>query len=221
MKKLNSTLLESFRRFTINDFENFDTEKQLVESLTGEFKGNDKTEIGSAIHYIIETHDNIEVNENTIFEKFGVTLSRLDFDLILLHATNLGTFTPEIRLTKEFETRFGMVQVVGKTDQLQGLILRDTKVTFKPRDFDYYYSSLQWRLYLSIFGLDRFIYDVFEVQGYEGVMGKDISKCNLKLHEPMEMLRYDLMETEISNLINSFCDWVDYRCLWDKLPEAK
>jgi len=221
MKKINTTLLESFRRFCVNDYENYDTESQLIESLTGKFEGNDKTDIGSAIHAIVEHGGVGAINKFYDLSEYGVKLSTEQILIIINHANNLGVFTPEIRLAKEFETRFGNVQIVGKTDQLQGVVLRDTKVTFKPRDYAYYYDSMQWKIYLSIFGLDRFAYDVFEVQGYDESMGKDISKCTIKQYEPFEMLRYENMETEISNLINSFCEWVDYRCLWTKLPEAK
>ena len=48
------TTLESFRRFRDNVTETYDTEEKLIEHIKGEFKGNCKTEIGSAFHYLIE-----------------------------------------------------------------------------------------------------------------------------------------------------------------------
>lgn len=219
MKQVRATQLENFRRF--RDDIPGSSEQQVVDSLTGAFEGNNLTNIGTAFHYIIEKND-IILSKPELFKKsFGVTFSDKQIILALNHAEKLGTFTPEIRLNKPFNTRFGEIYVTGKTDVLQGLIMRDTKVTFKPRNYDYYFDSCQWKIYLSIFGLDRFMYDVFEVIGYDEKMGRDISACEIKQHEPMEMLRYEKMESDIDNLLGSFVDWVDYRCLWDKLQEAK
>jgi len=221
MKQIRATQLESFRRFQVETSENYDTEAQLIESLSGKFEGNDKTNIGSAFHSIIENcYSNINY-EKHIFEKFKVKLSGNHIDLALTHGCNLGIFTPEIRLPKTFQTKYGDLSVTGQTDVLQGLILRDTKVTFKPRTFEYYFNSAQWKIYLSIFGLDKFYYDVFEVQGYDETMGRDISRCTIKQYEPIECLRYEQMEKDIETLIYNFCEWVEYRCLWHLIPEIK
>jgi len=167
MKQIRVTQLESFRRFQVETSENYDTESQLIESLSGKFQGNDKTNIGSAFHYCIENFgkyfEKVIHFEKDIEEKFKVKLSDKQIELALTHANNLGIYTPEIRLPKTFQTKYGDLSVTGQTDVLQGLILRDTKVTFKPRTFEYYFNSAQWKIYLSIFGLDKFYYDVFEV----------------------------------------------------------
>jgi hypothetical protein len=220
MKQIRVTQLESFRRFQVETSENYDTEAQLIESLSGKFEGNDKTNIGSAFHYCIENY-NYEITPEPIIKLFGVTLNQNQINQAINHAAKLGTFTPEIRLPKTFKTKYGDLSVTGQTDVLQGLILRDTKVTFKPRTFEYYFNSAQWKIYLSIFGLDKFYYDVFEVQGYDEIMGRDISNCTIKQYEPIECLRYEQMEKDIETLIYNFCEWVEYRCLWHLIPEIK
>ena len=223
MKQIRVTQLESFRRFQVETSENYDTEAQLIESLSGKFEGNDKTNIGTACHFIVENSGQ-KIFENylgTIEEKFKVKMNTEQLVLFIQHSKNLGIFTPEIRLPKTFQTKYGDLSVTGQTDVLQGLILRDTKVTFKPRTFEYYFNSAQWKIYLSIFGLDKFYYDVFEVQGYDESMGRDISSCTIKQYEPIECLRYEQMDRDIETLIYNFCEWVEYRCLWHLIPEIK
>lgn len=222
MKKINVTLLESFRRFQVGTSENYDTEQQLVEQLSGKFDGNDKTNIGGAIHFIIENYGSDRKDYSDKFQEFKVKIDTTKhIDLLYNHCQSIRPYTPEIPLSKTFKTQYGELLVSGKMDVLQGNVIRDTKVTFRTPEMQKYMESIQWKLYLSIFELDRFIYDIFEVIGYDETMGRDISNCEIKLHEPFECLRYEKMETDIENTIASFCDWVDYRCLWGKIQEAK
>jgi hypothetical protein len=72
----------------------------------------------------------------------------------------------EIKAEKVFQTPSGPVTLVGKVDALDGLIVRDQKLTER-WDAERYADSLQWRCYLDMFGAKRFIYDVF-VGRYRG-----------------------------------------------------
>ena len=48
------TLLESFRRYISDDYP-YETEENVIDSLTKTFEGNDYTRIGTAFHSIVET----------------------------------------------------------------------------------------------------------------------------------------------------------------------
>lgn len=206
------TTLESFRRFRDNVTETYDTEEKLIEHIKGEFKGNCKTEIGSAFHWLIE-HRVITANDIPSFTKFGVYFSPTHQDMAYNHSVNISPFVPEIRKNKVFDTGKYKVEISGCTDVLQGNTLRDTKCKFSAPTYMDYYNSFQWRIYLSIFGLDRFLYDIFEFIGYKDEMVKDVSSLTLKQHEPFECIRYEKMEAEIITLINDFMEWVEFRNL--------
>jgi hypothetical protein len=219
-KLLRVTQLETFRRY--RDDVIGSSEQQVVDSISGLFLGNDKTNIGSAFHWIVENNSaDVATFDKILFDKFGAKLSDEQKHLALSHAKNLGVFTPEIRLNKTFKTDFGAFTLSGQMDALQGNTIRDNKVTFSPVDMQKYADSYQWRLYLSIFELDRFLYDVFEVVDYKEEMGRDITSCKIIQHEPFECLRYENMETDIENLLYSFCRWVDYRDLWGKIKDVE
>jgi hypothetical protein len=188
--------------------ETYDTEEKLIEHLKGEFYGNDKTQIGSAFHYIIETGCE---KQSEITKAFKVTFNHNHFQTALSHRSSISPFVPEIRHQKLFDTGKYKLLISGATDVLQGITLRDNKCKFSTPKYEDYYNSYQWRIYLSIFGLNRFIFDVFEFIGYKE--GLDVSGCELKQHEPMECVRYKKMESDILTLINDFMEWIEFRNL--------
>ena len=67
----------------------------------------------------------------------------------------------EIKAEEVFETPSGPVTLVGKVDGLDGLLVRDQKLT-ESFDAERYLDSLQWRAYLVMFGAREFVYDVFK-----------------------------------------------------------
>lgn len=217
--------LEGFRRFRDQVIESYDTEANVVASIDGSFKGNEKTTIGSAFHYIIEHHKSIHANPfnldviNEVRKIFGVTFSDAQCETALSHANAIYPFTPEVRHKKDFITKYGVLTVTGCSDVIQGNAIRDTKVKFRSPEYLEYYNSYQWRIYLSIFNLDAFYYDLFEVVSYKD--GLDVSGLTVKQHEPFECLRYANMETDIMVLINDFMDWINFRNLWNLIETVK
>lgn len=202
------TNLEKFRRFRDEETETYDNEQSVIDSLSGEFKGNELTTIGSAFHKIIEEK---ETFPSKIFSEFGVIFNSDQVLCGFMHAENISPFIPEVPQRKLYDTCLGKIWVTGTTDVLQGTILRDTKTKFTPPVMQDYYRSYQWRLYLDMFGLDRFIYDVFEFSGHDGT---DVSNYELKQHEPFECLRYEKMQHDIQTLLNDFMSWIDLRNLY-------
>lgn len=211
MIQVRTTILESFRRFRDGVTETYDNEQSMIEKLSGEFQGNNKTEIGSAFHLIIEMNG-IE-NAIELFSKTGVKFNVDQFEMAVNHSCNIQPFIPEVRQSKIFNTKYGEISITGCADVLQGNTIRDTKCKFRAPEYLEYYDSYQWRIYLSIFGLNRFLYDIFEFIGYDDKLGKDVSKLELKQHEPFECLRYENMEIDIEILLNDFMEWVEFRNL--------
>lgn len=204
MNKISVTILESFRRFK-DDVSSFDTEENLIKLLKGEFKGNNKMFIGSAIHSLIDNYPNIKQGK--------VKLSDTQIIKIHEHCNKLGVFYSEIPANKVFYTNKNELKITGRIDVLQGITIRDTKCKFSSPSYSGYYDSYQWRVYLSIFELDRFIYDIFEIENYNDAMEINISDCNLTIHEPYECLKYDKMEYDINSLIDEFMEWINFRKL--------
>lgn len=214
MIQVRTTILESFRRFRDGVTETYDNEQSMIEKLSGGFTGNNKTEIGTAFHAIIENFGTVkQETEQSIFEKYGVKFSNEQGSIAQDHSSNLKPFIPEVFHSKIFDTNYGQIEITAHTDVLQGNTLRDTKTKFRSPEYLEYYNSFQWRIYLSIFGLDRFIYDIFEFIGYKDEMLKDVSKLTLKQHDPFECLRYENMETDIIILLNDFMEWIEFRKL--------
>jgi len=205
---LRVTNLEKFRRFR-DGVSSFDTEQSVIDTLTGTFIGNNKTIIGSAFHSIIEHSEDIRMLKSDM--SGHVEFNEEQIKIAVLHSLKLQPFIPEIRQNKDYETNYGIVTMSGAIDVLQGNQIRDTKVKFSSPLYLDYYDSFQWRIYLSIFGLDRFYYDIFELIGYKDEMMVDVSKCEIKQHEPYECLRYKNLETDIIELLNEFLEWVKFR----------
>ena len=55
------TTLEAFRKYIEqSDYANYEiTEQSVIDSIVGEFKGNEYTRIGTAFHRIVEEHHNV------------------------------------------------------------------------------------------------------------------------------------------------------------------
>lgn len=213
MKQIRVSTLESFRRFRDNVTETFDTEEMLISKLKGEFQGNCKTQIGTAFHYLIE-NSKMNTSQYDEFLKMAVDFSVEQKTIAYNHSLSLQPFIPEVRLNKVYRTSGYILSVTGCTDVLQGITLRDTKCKFSPPVLTEYYNSYQWRLYLSIFGLNRFVYDIFEFIGYKDEICKNVSSLTIKQHEPFECISYENMETDINALVLEFCEWLSFRNLW-------
>lgn len=78
----------------------------------------------------------------------------------------------EVKAEVVFDTPSGPVTLVGVADGLNGIQIRDQKLT-ETIDAERYTGSLQWRSYLSMFGAREFVYDLFRAKYERGPCGKD------------------------------------------------
>jgi hypothetical protein len=216
----------------------YDTEESFLNSLTGGFKGNDKTVTGTAFHriieegekaYTVETHrgqtetapDTVRASVN--IEGKTVVFNRQQLDTALAYKRQLRGALHEIPAKKVFPTRYGDITVYGTTDVLHGTYLRDIKTRFSACKQQDYIDSYQWRIYLSLFDAVGFMYDIFEFRSYKPEMGTDVTGCPVVAHEPVMCLPYASMESDLTTLFNEFIEYVRFRGLEEYIsaPAAK
>lgn len=237
------TQIEQFRRYLQqSEFDNFEiTEQSVIDTITGDFTGNQYTRIGTAFHSIVESgkpqcqkaeagvrtftyygRETTEpVPEGRTFDVDGyeVLLDVTQCRVALDYRTEHPHAFHEIRLQKDY----GDIIVTGQADMIDGCEIHDIKTKFSSvRDTDYT-SSYQWRLYLDIFGTDVFHYDFFEFKGYNiDKHGYDVRGLKLERRAPaITCYRYPQMQDDIMMLLDQFKDWVKQRDLTKYLLKDK
>jgi hypothetical protein len=108
---------------------------------------------------------------------------------------------PPVReLKAEFvmDTPSGPVTLVGMCDGLDGTTVHDQKLTER-WDAEKYLDSLQWRVYLFLFGCRKFQYDVF-VGRYQGKTVK------INEYHPLEFYRYPGLEDDVRAAVNELAE---------------
>lgn len=208
------TQLEKFRRY-ITEASSYDTEQSVIDTLSGEFRGNEYTRIGTAFHSIIETgepHCADPVDGCVIdVDDHGVRFNAQQLQVALDYRNeHLGAFH-EIRQYKDY----GRAIVTGCADLIDGIEPHDIKTKYsQPNDKDYI-DSCQWRYYLDIFNADVFHFDLFIFEGYKiDKHGYDVRGLELNRHTPpITCYRYPNMEVDNLSLLNSFMDFAESRNL--------
>lgn len=220
MHRISATSLEKFRRY-INEVSPYDTEESLIDTLSGTFKGNDKTKVGGAFHKLIEgdytAQDNMYLADDILFtkEQADVAFQFRNDHPLMIH---------EIPLYKVYETSFGPIQISGRVDGLEGLVIHDHKCKFRNVKWEEYTESIQWKVYLDIMDADVFLYSVFEVKGFEQLPTSapiDLGgSVRFIPHESMPCMRYDTMHNDIVGLLNDFLTYISNRNLFHYLKPA-
>lgn len=221
------TAIEAFRRYLANgDNDYYEiTEQSVIDSVTGEFKGNEQTRIGTAFHKIVQDgdynldydyhagHYYIDVDGNIV--KFTVPQVRV----ALAYRNEHPNAYHEFRGYKDY----GRAIVTGCADMIDGVEIRDIKTKYStPSDADYI-NSCQWRYYLDIFGADVFHFDLFVFNGYnKDKHGYDVRGLELTRHTPpITCYRYPEMEEYNLVLLNQFMDWAEARGLTEYLTNKR
>lgn len=106
----------------------------------------------------------------------------------------------EFKVEIPFLTPSGPVTLVGRCDGLDGVTVRDQKLTEK-LDAENYTPSLQWRAYLVMFGAQRFIYDIFV-----GRISETESRATISEYHPLAFWRYPGIETDVQIAVNEAAD---------------
>lgn len=166
--KLSPSAIESFRKGRLFNR----TNEELIEGLTGEFRGNDYTSIGSAFGSVLqfgETVGNWD-DEETLFEVYEGEQSKLwAFDAAAMEAAHAfrqfyKPLSYEVRGELEYESLGHQVYSPLRVDAVQGATIHEFKTTTSSHtpSFEDFERSVQWRAYLLAFpNAQRVIYTVF------------------------------------------------------------
>lgn len=210
MNRISVTTLESFRRY-VEEVSSWDTEEKFIESLSGEFKGNDKTEFGTAYHSLIEGDWKTYDKNDDSLEVGDFIFSWDQAEPGLLYKKAHLNMVHEMVVSKTFETKRGPIQVSGRVDGIEGISIRDIKTKFRaPKDQEYI-DSLQWKAYLIMMELDIFYYDIFEVKRFDTLpIQKPYTFPEVMIMPPIEIecLRYDRMEQDFQYYLDLFMDYI-------------
>lgn len=146
---------------------------------------------GRALHSILE---DAQVGEVAVAERDGFSFTfEADCSLQMLPVREMKG---EIGL----HTSSGLVTLVGIVDGLDGGIY-DHKLTER-FDAENYANSYQWRCYLTMFGAQRFTYNVFE--GRE----KDINTWVIYGFHPLTFYAYPGMADDVQREVNELAAFV-------------
>lgn len=220
-----TTAIEAFRRYLANgDNDYYEiTEQSVIDSVTGEFKGNEQTRIGTAFHSIVQIgnpgHKIIDGGDEFDVDGFKVRLAKKHCMLALAYRNEHPNAYHEFRGYKDY----GRAVVTGCADMIDGVEIRDIKTKFSPLSDADYINSCQWRYYLDIFGADVFHFDLFEFNGYKKEKhGYDVRGLKLTRHTPpITCYRYPEMENDNLALLNQFMDWAEARGLTKYLTNKR
>ena len=191
MLRLSVSALETFRYFKANED---GTVEDLVARLTYATPPTPQMEAGRAFAKFLEHAKPGDLDSVTVD---GWTFN---FD------GDLAFPLPQVRELKAevlFTTPSGPVTLVGKCDGLNGITIRDAKLTEK-FDPERYLDSLQWRSYLHMFRAREFVYDVF-VGKYEG------RTVTISEFHPLSLYAYSAMGDDVQRAVDELAAiWVEH-----------
>jgi hypothetical protein len=219
MYRISVTTLEKFRRVMCSESV-FDTEEALLESIKGIFKGTPKTRFGGAYHKIIEGEF---TKYRGVITADGFLFTQEQAAPAIRYRNEHPHIVNEMNVRQIYRTNYFPIQVTGRVDAAEGLFVRDAKTKFRAPDMHEYMDSCQWKFYLDILKADVFYYDLFEVKRFneeEYAENKLMPEVSIHAHEPFQCIRYNGMENELHDILNSFLEYVANRKLFQYLKPA-
>ena len=226
MKLIRVTQIEKFNRY-MREASAYDTEQSVIDGISGTFKGNDYTYIGTAFHKLVEgDYSNIAKLDNgraiTIDDGYTILMDIEQCKVARDYADSMPLSFHELREYKAFNVNGEDVYITGCADIINGLHINDIKTKYSYICDDDYRDSFQWRMYLQLFEADVFTFDLFLFDGYKkDKNGLDVRGIPIVKHDPIECIRYDKMETDNIQLIAEFLEWAKFRGVYDLLPDYK
>ncbi len=203
------THLEAFRRIMQTDFAD---QAELVQALKGTpVPPNWMMDAGTAFHAVLadpEKHRECYFGSDgepfDLFESGDYTFST---DAVATALDVVGDGVCEVPGSKVYQTLHGPILITGTCDRIAGKCIRDAKAKFTTPHAGDYEQSIQWRLYLDLFGADCFTYDLFAFsQPKDGF-------CALRDIVSFKLWRYPSLEQDCERWVRAFVDWADIRNL--------
>jgi hypothetical protein len=213
MYRISVTTVEGFRYFLHNEL---DVQEYIRDITIGGGKSK-YMEYGTAFHSILETPEKYFIGSGrlTKADNTGMTAYAPQEDFYQVgnikykyndvqNAMKLldYDFPFEVKKVKAVHTDFGMVNLVGKVDQLAGYTVIENKTCWSKFDWEKYYLSVQRKFYSEMFDVDNIRYNVFEFR--ETSTGLHL----LDTHQ----FEFKTLESEIKEAYNylnqflAFCD---------------
>jgi len=190
--KISVSTLDSFQYYLDNDKSQDDFIQELITR-----RESRPMNIGIAFENILQQPENYFLY--THYEYKGIRFETEQINACLDYINSFKA-TWQVKMTKEYDTDYGLVTLSGKTDILHGLIIEDIKTTAN-YSYDKYANSWQWRCYLDMFDIDNFVYYIAEIKdGDEMVFIKDTHIIKLS--------GYDNMNNDIRTILNKFVQFI-------------
>lgn len=177
---------------------------EIIARISGAEPPSAAMEAGTAFHKVLEN-----------------AISGLDLDAAeelghrFLFPTNMIVeVTPirELRASKTYIVDGEPITISGQVDAIDGNRIEDHKTTSR-FDADRYLSGYQWRLYLDIFGADRFRWNVFEIVQVESAAPSEgfdlpMPEYEVLAQHRLEQFRYPALEADCLALVTRFARFV-------------
>ena len=224
MKLIRVTQIEKFSRY-MREASAFDTEQSVIDGISGTFKGNEYTYIGTAFHKLVEgDYSNIEKIDGgravTIDDGNTILMDVEQCKVARAYADSMPLAFHEIREYMPICVDGEWVCVTGCADIINGLDINDIKTKYSYINEQDYLDSFQWRMYLQLFEAKTFTFDLFLFEGYKKEKhGLDVRGLPIIRHDPIICNRYNTMETDNVQLISEFLAWSKFRGVYHLLPE--
>jgi hypothetical protein len=184
--------VEAFRRYEQD--EEVETER-LLAVLRGAGEESERMRVGTAFHKALEVAvDGVapELSANGYTFRF-VPDADMAIELPVLR---------EIRAARTYEVDGGPITISGCADGVTGRRVGDYKSTER-FDAERYMAGYQWRLYLDIFALDVFRWDIFELAETD-----DPKVWLVKSLHRLEQYRYPRLHDDCRALVTRFAAFV-------------
>lgn len=162
--RISVTTLEEFRRYKLYDYI---TDERMINRIKGVFEQSDRMNYGNDFwSYVEKPEEAFRLPTGAVrcpaHDSYlpSAIVAKIDEYRASLQSP---VFEIPVRARYEF-TDLPPIIISGRFDVMEGNVIRDGKTT-KTFDYETYEDSLQWRFYLDMLGLSKFIYDVFEKKG--------------------------------------------------------
>lgn len=186
--RVSATDLDALRYFLANEDADLDA---LIAQLRRQSPPTEAMLAGTALHAALET---AQPGEFARLEANGYT-----FEIAAEGEIDL----PKIRECKgerQYLIDNCRITLVGKVDAIHGRRVDDHKFTAR-FDADRFLGSLQWKVYLEVFGADEFRWNVFE-----GRETGPQSYVITAIH-PLRMHRYPGIDNDVRTALRGFLDF--------------
>lgn len=184
------------------------TEELFVGELLKQFEKTPQMKAGTALHKILEDsqyqeelNHSVEISGEVYNFKYQIPS---DIEIVL-------PIFREAKISKSY----GNIVINGIVDAVNATTVWDHKLTKQIR-LEKYMESWQWKIYLYMLGLDRFIYNLFQGSVYQNFHDIDNTNAlydiNITKFEALKLERYPNMDNEIEDF---------YTYYWDVLEKLK